>query len=56
MDISMGLAALRRVSPPRFAALFENLKKQGADPALDPRWKVIGQAEKRFSRAKRRGQ
>ncbi len=54
LEISWGLIALRRVSPTRFAALLRRLKKQGADPALDPRWKVIATVEQRRRRAKRR--
>ena len=54
LDIAMGLTALRRVSPTRFSALVEELKKQGADPALDPRWKAITTGEKQSSRGNRR--
>jgi len=54
LDIAMGLTALRRVAPARFTALVEELKKEGADPGFDPRWKVIAIAEKQSSSPKRR--
>lgn len=53
LEISWGLIALRRVAPTRFTALLRDLKEQGADPALDPRWKVIATVEQR-RRPKRR--
>jgi hypothetical protein len=53
LNIAAGLTALRRESPARFTSFVEELKKQGADPALDPRWKVIDQTENPPARPKR---
>jgi hypothetical protein len=50
----MALTALGLASRLRFTAFVEKLKKHGADPALDPLWKLITTAEKKFSRSNRR--
>jgi hypothetical protein len=50
MTLTLMLIALGKVDRHRFEAILQTLRSRGGDSNLDPRWKVIDQAEKRILR------
>jgi len=51
LSLSMMLIALGKVDRARFTWVVQTLKDRGGDARLDPRWRVIVQAEARISRS-----
>lgn len=50
LSLSMMLIALGKVDRARFTSVVQTLKDRGGEARLDPRWRVIAQAEARISR------